>query len=150
LLYAAPHRQNGLPPDDNNANRPGGNLAPGARRYDKGERNDPILLPMALAGMELVLDWGVDAIADRLRHLTDRLAQHAASLGLEVLLAKRREPHILGVRIPGGLPSELLASLASEGVYCSDRLGVLRVSPHVWCREEDPDRFRDVLGRLLA
>lgn len=150
FLYAAPHRQGGLPLDDNNANRPGGNSAPGSRRYDKGERNDPILLPMALAGMELVLGWGVQAIADRLGQLTDRLAQHASSLGLDVLPAERRAPHILGVRIPGGLPSGLLAALASEGVYCSDRLGVLRVSPHVWCRDEDPDRFRDVLSRLLA
>lgn len=150
FLYAAPHRQDGLPLDENNANRPGGIPGPGARRYDKGERNDPILLPMALAGIELVLGWGVEAVAGRLRGLTDRLARHAASLGLEVLPPNRRAPHILGVRLPGGMPPGLLAALAAEGVHCSDRLGVLRVSPHVWCREEDPDRFRDALSRALA
>ena len=150
FLYAAPHRQAGLPLDENSANRPGGIPAPGARRYDKGERNDPVLLPMALAGMELVLGWGVEAVAEHLRHLTDRLAQHASSLELDVLPTERRAPHILGVRVPGGMPPGLIAALAAEGVYCSDRLGVLRVSPHIWCRDEDPDRFRDVLSRLLA
>ncbi len=150
FLYAASGRQDGLPLDENNANRPGGIPAPGARRYDKGERNDPILLPMAAAGMELVLGWGVEAVAVRLRRLTDRLAQHASSLGLEVLPAEQRAPHILGVRIPGGMPPGLLAALAAEKVYCSDRLGVLRVSPHVWCRDEHPDRFHEVLGRALA
>lgn len=150
FLYAAPHRQDGLPLDENNANRSGGIPASGARRYDKGERNDPILLPMALAGMELVLGWGVEAVAGHLRGVTDRLAQHAASLGLDVLPPERRAPHILGVRIPGRMPPGLITALAAEGVYCSDRLGVLRVSPHLWCREEDPDRFHDVLGRALA
>lgn len=149
FLYAAPHRQDGLPIEENSTNRLGGIPASGARRYDKGERNDPILLPMALAGMELLLDWGVEAVAEHLRHVTNRLAQHASSLGLEVLPAELRAPHILGVRILGGMPPGLIAALAEEGVYCSDRLGVLRVSPHVWCREEDPDRFRDVLGRAL-
>ncbi len=150
FLYAAPHRQDGLPLDENSANRPGGIPSDGARRYDKGERNDPILLPMALAGMEMVLGWGVEAVAARLRQLTDRLARHASSLGLEVLPAERRAPHILGIRLPGGMPPGLLAALASENVYCSDRFGVLRVSPHVWCRDEDPDRLRDVLGRALG
>ena len=105
---------------------------------------------MALAGMDLVLEWGVEAVAGYLRHLTDRLADHAMSLGLEILPAERRAPHILGVRIPGGMPPGLLDALAAEGVYCSDRLGVLRVSPHIWCREDDPSRFRDVLSRALV
>jgi selenocysteine lyase/cysteine desulfurase len=150
FLYAAPHRQDGLPLDENNNNRPGGIPAPGARRYDKGERNDPILLPMALAGMELVLAWGVQAVADHLRQLTDRLAQHAVSFGLDILPTELRAPHILGVRIPGGMPPGLLSALANDDVYCADRLGVLRVSPHLWCRENDPDRFGAVLGKALA
>ncbi|MFC0407551.1 aminotransferase class V-fold PLP-dependent enzyme [Roseomonas elaeocarpi] len=149
FLYAAPHRQNGLPIDENNNNRPSGVPAPGARRYDKGERNDPILLPMASAGMELVLGWGVEAVAAHLRRFTDQLARDAVALGLEVLPPHLRAPHILGVRIPGGMPPDLLALLAAGGVHCSDRLGVLRVSPHVWCREGDPDRFRDVLRQAL-
>lgn len=43
-------------------------------------------------------------MASYLRHLTDRLAERAMSLGLRVLPLARRAPHILGIRIPGVMP----------------------------------------------
>lgn len=145
FLYAAPERQLGLPVDEHGANRPGGGFAPGARRYDRGERNDPIGLPMAAAGMELVAGWGHAAIAARLRMLTDMLAEVASGLGLGVLPRELRAPHILGLRLPGGMQPGLIAALAARGAYASDRMGVLRVSPHVWADEEDVARFAAAL-----
>jgi selenocysteine lyase/cysteine desulfurase len=150
FLYAAPHRQNGLPLEENNNNRPGGQFAPGARRYDKGERNDPITLPMAATGLELVEAWGAAAIEARLRALTDRLADGAAALDIPSLPRARRAPHILGLRIPGGMPPGLIEALAAGGFYASDRLGVLRVSPHVWADEADCHRFITALGQALG
>jgi selenocysteine lyase/cysteine desulfurase len=150
FLYAAPHRQSGLPLEENNNNRPGGHFAPGARRYDKGERNDPIALPMAATGLELVESWGTAAVEARLRGLTDRLAEDASALGLEVLPARLRAPHILGLRLPGGMPPGLIEGLAAGGVHASDRLGVLRVSPHVWTDDQDLERFGTVLRRCLS
>ena len=38
-----------------------------ARRYDMGERDHYISLEMASIGMEMVADWGSDAIIERLR-----------------------------------------------------------------------------------
>lgn len=149
FLYAAPNRQGGLPMDEHGANRPGGGYAPGARRYDKGERNDPIGLPMAAAGMELVAGWGHAAIAARLRMLTDALAEVASGLGLGVLPREQRAPHILGLRLPGGMKPGLIAALASRGAYAADRLGVLRVSPHVWADEADVARFAQALRAVL-
>ncbi|RKK03998.1 aminotransferase class V-fold PLP-dependent enzyme [Pseudoroseomonas wenyumeiae] len=150
FLYAAPHRQSGLPLEENQVNRPGGQFAPGARRYDKGERNDPIALPMAATGLELVASWGTAAVEARLRSLTDRLAEDAMALGIPALPRALRAPHILGLRIPGGMPPGLIEALAAAGVYASDRLGVLRVSPHVWAEEADCDRFRAALARALG
>ncbi|MBO1076238.1 aminotransferase class V-fold PLP-dependent enzyme [Roseomonas marmotae] len=149
FLYAAPHRQSGLPLEENNGNRPGGDFAPGARRYDKGERNDPVNLPMAATGMELVASWGTGAVADRLRALTDQLAGAAEAFGLAALPRPLRAPHILGLRIPGGMPAGLIDALAAEGVHASDRLGVLRVSPHVWADAEDLELFQAALSRCL-
>jgi selenocysteine lyase/cysteine desulfurase len=150
FLYAAPHRQSGLPLEENNSNRPAGHFAPGARRYDKGERNDPIALPMAATGLELVESWGTAAVEARLRGLTDRLAEGAAGLGLAVLPRPLRAPHILGLRIPGGMPPGLIEALAGRGVHVSDRLGVLRVSPHVWVDEADLDQFQGTLAAALG
>lgn len=148
FLYAAPERQDGLPVEENGGNRPAGGFAPGARRYDKGERNDPIGLPMAAAGMELVASWGHEAIAARLRVLTDALAEVASGLGLGVLPRERRAPHILGVRLPGGMTPGLIAGLAARGAYACDRLGVLRISPHVWVDEADVEHFAAALREV--
>ncbi|MDE2335572.1 MAG: aminotransferase class V-fold PLP-dependent enzyme [Rhodospirillales bacterium] len=149
FLYAAPARQHGLPVEENGSNRPAGGFAPGARRYDRGERNDPIGLPMAAAGMELVAGWGAAAVAARLRGLTDTLAEAARGLGLDVLPRERRAPHILGLRLPGGMRPGLIEALAARGAYASDRLGVLRVSPHVWADEEDVTHFAEALRAVI-
>ncbi len=146
FLYAAPHRQHGLPLEEN-----AGNLAPGpgARRYDKGERDDPVSLPMAATGMELVAGWGVPAVAARLRELTDVLADGAATLGLGVVPRELRSPHILGLRVPGGPPADLIERLRKADVFASVRLGVLRLSPHVWANEADLARCLAALSAAL-
>lgn len=100
FLYAAPHRQDGAAIEENIGNRP---PATGARRYDRGELNDPVLLPMAATGLELLLSFDVSAVADRLRRLTDLLADGLVGLGLSALAADLRAPNILGLRAPGGL-----------------------------------------------
>ena len=146
FLYAAPHRQDGLALEPNSANEG----QPGARRYDKGECRDPLLLPMAAAGMELVAQWGVAAVAARLRALTDQLAAGAVALGLTPPSSTLRSPHILGLRRPGGMPSHLIEALRSEGVFVSDRLGTLRISPHVWADEADVARCLEALARFGA
>lgn len=136
FLYAAPHRQTGRPLDDNLANH----QAQGARRFDKGELADPIGLRMAAVGMELAADWGHAAVAETLAGLTNQLAEAAAGLGFGVLPTALRTPHILGLRLQGGAPATLIPQLASRGVHVSDRLGVIRISPHVWANARDCDR----------
>ncbi|MHB2210030.1 aminotransferase class V-fold PLP-dependent enzyme [Methylobacterium sp. CM6257] len=134
FLYAAPHRQNGVPIEEHVGNR---SPAPGARRYDRGELNDPVALPMAATGLELIAGWGVPAVAARLRRLTDRLAEGITLLGLPIGPRHLRAPHILGVRPPGGLPLDLADRLRQASVFASERSGALRLSPHVWVQDDD-------------
>jgi selenocysteine lyase/cysteine desulfurase len=150
FLYAAPHRQSGLPLDENGGNFPNGRPAPGATRYDKGERNDPVALPMAATGLELVESWGVTAIQARLRDLTDLLADGVSAMGLPLPPRHLRAAHILGLRLPGGIPPGLIEKLAAAGVHVCDRLGVMRVSPHVWANEADVARFLTAIGAGLG
>lgn len=153
FLYASPDRQSGEPLEQNGFNRlvdaEGAPFAAGARRYDMGERTNPVAVPMAVAGLELVARWTPSAVATRLAILTDRLAGRLVSLGLPVAARELRVPHILGVRIPGGMPPDLIADLAAADVHVSDRQGVLRISPHVYNDETDIDRLVDALRRLL-
>ena len=143
FLYAAPHRQDGVPLEANNGNQ----AQLGARRYDKGECRDPLLLPMATAGMELVAGWGVAAVSARLRGLTDRFVEGAEALGLTAAPRALRSPHILGLRVPGGMPAGLIEALRSERVFVSDRLGMLRISPHVWADDGDVARCLSALAQ---
>lgn len=146
FLYAAPHRQGGSPLEENAGNQP---PATGARRYDKGECRDGVALPMAATGMEMVAGWGVPAVAARLRVLTDLLAEGVASMGLAVPPRALRCPHILGLRVPGGLPADLIGRLREDRVFASDRLGGLRLSPHVWANEADVARCLAALRAAL-
>jgi selenocysteine lyase/cysteine desulfurase len=154
FLYAAPHRQQGRPIEPNGTNMPGGAPAPGARRYEMGERNNLVTLPMAEAAFALLGRWGIPAVAARLGWLTARLAEAVRGLGLPVPDAAARAGHILGLRLPGGLPGglpgDLVARLAAAGVHVADRQGVLRIAPHVYNDEADIARFAAALRTALA
>lgn len=147
FLYAAPGRQGGRPLEEHGGNRV---TVTGARRYDRGEANDPVTLAMAAAGLELVASWGVPAIANRLAWLTERLAEGCAALGLIVPPRHRRVGHVLGVRIPGGCPSGLIERLAEARVFASERSGALRLSPHVWVNEADLAQCLTVLDDVVC
>jgi hypothetical protein len=49
--------------------------APGARRFDVGERSSFQLVPMATAALEQILAWGVDEVAQRLGSITATVEQ---------------------------------------------------------------------------
>jgi selenocysteine lyase/cysteine desulfurase len=105
---------------------------------------------MASIGMEMVAGWGSGAIIERLRMLTDRLADGLRNSGVLVSDRRVRAPHILSLRFPNGMPDGLVDRLAAENVFATPRLGMLRISPHVYNDEADVDRFVAVFRRLAA
>ncbi len=160
FLYAAPHRQNGVPLEHYAVNHEGGaepftghvgKLIASARRFDMGQRFNPVTLPMALAGMELLHGWGREALAERLRGTTDRLAEAAEACGLEPVQRRFRPPHLLGLHAPVRRAAEIVEGLAHHGVFVAERGGVIRVGAHIFNDEVDVDRFatrlRDVVGK---
>lgn len=151
FLYVAPEHQGGRPLEDHGPARAGADYIATARRFDRGERNDPIGLPMAATGMEQVLEWDNAAVQARLRLLTDGLAEEISGMqGVSVVPRELRAPHVLGVRFDGGMPSGLVERLAARNVHVADRQGVLRVSPHVYNEERDVVRFGAALRAELG
>ena len=161
FLYVAKRWQDGVPIEQAGSGRRaiGSERAPymrdsayvaNARRYDMGERDHYISLEMASIGMELVASWGSDAIIERLRMLTDRLADGLRNSGVLVSDPKVRAPHILSLRFPNGMPDDLIDRLAAENVFVTPRLGLMRISPHVYNDEGDVDRFVSTFRRLAA
>jgi selenocysteine lyase/cysteine desulfurase len=161
FLYVSKRRQDGVPLEQTSYGRRAiaAEQAPyyrdvefvaGGRRFDMGERDHFISLEMASMGMELMAQWGADAVRTRLAMLTERLADALGNSGVRVPDAKLRAPHILSPRFRNGLPDGLIARLAAEHVYVAPRVGRMRISPHVYNDEEDVDRFAAAFRRLMA
>ncbi len=155
FLYVAKRRQDGVPLEQTSYGRRVisserapyfGDLAfvASARRFDMGERDHFVSLEMASIGMELLAQWGSEAVAERLRFLTGRLAEGLRDAGVVVPDAALRAPHILSLGFPGGMPERLIERLAAEQVYVAPRIGRMRISPHVYNDEDDIDRFLGV------
>jgi selenocysteine lyase/cysteine desulfurase len=161
FLYIAKRHQDGVPLEQTSYGRRAVSaertpylsdisFVAGARRFDMGERDHLISLEMASVGMELTAAWGAGAIMERLRMLTDRLADGLRNTGVLVADARVRAPHVLCLGFPTGMPADLIDRLAGEGVYVAPRLGRMRISPHVYNDEQDIDRFVEVFRRLTA
>jgi selenocysteine lyase/cysteine desulfurase len=106
-----------------------------------GERSNFILLPMANAAMEQILDWGVANIADTIGALTDRVGDLAAARGLEPIPPVERASHMTGIRLPGGVPVGLTERLLDDRVFVSLRGDSIRVAPHLYNDADDVDRL---------
>ena len=159
FLYVAPWRQDGMPLERHGSNHQGGSepfpgrlpkLIGSARRFDMGQRFNPVSLPMARAGMELLHGWGQQALAARLRATTNRLAEHASACGLEPVPPPFRAPHILGLRVPDGGAARLVEELAARQVYVAERGGRIRIGAHIFNDEEDTARFGAALESAVG
>jgi selenocysteine lyase/cysteine desulfurase len=121
-----------------------------ARRFDMGERDHFVSLEMASIGMEMMAQWGSDAVVARLGMLTGRLAAGLADSGARVPDPRVRAPHVLSLEFPGGMPEGLVERLAAANVFVASRLGRMRISPHVYNDEVDVDRFVDAFRTVGA
>ncbi|HEX2058415.1 MAG TPA: aminotransferase class V-fold PLP-dependent enzyme [Actinomycetota bacterium] len=157
--WVAPHRREGEPLERNWLTRAGAedftglvrytdDFAPGARRYDMGERPNFHVLPMGIAALEQLLDWGVRSSEEYIGTLTDALAEGAESLGWDVAPRAARSRHMLGLRRPDGIPEKLPALLKDANVYVSVRGTSIRVSPHVYNSPADVARLLEVLDAV--
>jgi selenocysteine lyase/cysteine desulfurase len=161
FAYIAKRHQDGIPLEQTSFGRRGVSAehtpymrdtayVTGARRFDMGERDHFISMEMAAIGMEMMAQWGADAITERLRMLTSRLAEGLGNSGALVPDASVRAPHILSLGFPNGMPDRLLERLEALGAYAVPRLGRLRISPHVYNDEQDVDRFVGAFRTVMS
>ncbi len=147
-LYVSPKYHDGQPIEQGWANRAGAqdfarltdyrdDYQPGARRFDMGEKSNPPLLMGATAGIDMLLDWGVQAVSDTLAAKTTAIAQAAENIGLIADTIGMRAPHFLSLKFPDGVPDGLTERLAATNVFVSLRGTSLRVTPHIYNDDAD-------------
>jgi len=118
---------------------------PGARRFDMGGFPAFINVPMAIAALTQVLDWGVVNIQSQLKVITQQIAGQAASLGLG--FPTERVDHLIGLDLPGGVSDALKTALNNENIFVGYRGQSIRVSPYLYTTSTDIDKLFDVLKR---
>jgi selenocysteine lyase/cysteine desulfurase len=118
---------------------------PGARRFDGGEKvtNN---LPGAIAALEQIRAWGVDAIAASLAAINARIGRRLEELGFRLLPESQRCPHMLGAILPdASAASSIVSQLRDQKIYISQRGQSLRFAPHMHVTDRDVDRLLEAV-----
>jgi len=142
FLYAAPRHHGGQPLEHRDDFHTGG-----ARRFDMGERYNPINLPMAVAALDQVRQWTPGAITATMTPLIDRIAEGAEEHGYAVPPKAHRSGHFIGLRGKTPPADDLAQRCAADGVHVALRGGAIRVSPYLFTRDDEIDRFFATLDR---
>jgi len=124
-------------------------FAPGARRYDVGERSNFVLLPMANEALRQILAWEVENVAETVGGLTDLVEDRAKDFGVEAMPREKRARHMIGLKLGPDAPEDLAARLAAEGVFVSVRGESVRISPHLYNTDHDVKRLFSALEKAL-
>ena len=161
FMYVAPQHRDGVALEQNwllrSRSQDFANLidydftyAPGARRFDMGERANFMLMPQAMASLQLLIDLDPAEIANTLGALNAEIAQRLDELGCRAELDRVRAPHYLSTRLPSDAPSGIVPALQQEKIYISQRGPNLRITPHVHVSETDVDRRVAALAARLG
>lgn len=123
-------------------------FADDARRLETGTWAIPAHYA-GLAGLELVLEIGVENIQERLRDLTGRILERCDEAGVQTFTPRERERRCGIVTLDCERPEEVEAKLNAEGVIVDSRPGRIRLSPH-WCvTDEELERGMDLVLQHL-
>jgi selenocysteine lyase/cysteine desulfurase len=113
-----------------------------ASRYEGGSHNMVGLIGLK-ASLQLLAQFGQDAISRRVLDVTDRACERLAAAGAVIRSDRRpeRKSGIVSFELPGQDPQEIRRRCLEQHVVLSCRAGRLRISPHAYNNEADLDRL---------
>lgn len=122
---------------------------PDARRLEHGTPPAPVY-PIALGGLEIIGEVGVERIRERQGALTDHVIARADQAGLPVRTPRDRSARGGVVNVGVGPEAGKICHTLLERDVCTDFRGDgLRISPHFFNTEADIDRCFDELLALV-
>ncbi len=99
------------------------------------------------ATMEYLGNVGWPVVYERVDRLTGRVEEAVAAAGLTPLAPAHARAGIVSLHVAD--PTDCVERLRERGVHVTERLGVVRISPHFYNTDEDIDRFADELVAAL-
>lgn len=121
----------------------------GARRFEVGEKCTT-LLPGAVAAFERLSAWGITHIAQSLGLINARIASRLEILGFMLPEERERCPHMFGARLPVHYQGNLVAALAAQNIFISQRGNAMRFSPHLHVSDFDVERLLSAIEGILT
>jgi len=158
FAYVAPHKAKELSPV-----YPGwlghADIAAFAERYEPAEGGirfqqgtlamEPIYT--ARAGIQWVLDQGIDVIRERSLHLTQRLYDRAVEKGLSVRSPREASKRGGMICIDTADPDRIVDALSDKGIDIDARPRAgLRIGPHPCASEVDCDQVIDAIAEQIG
>jgi selenocysteine lyase/cysteine desulfurase len=118
-----------------------------ASRYEGGSFNCAGFLGLG-GSLKLLLDQGIERIAERVLAITDLCCERLTSLGARIVSHRDGEHRsgIVAFEVPGRDPASVRRHCLGHGVALSCRAGLLRISPHAYNNADDIERLVEVLS----
>lgn len=111
-----------------------------ARRFEMG--TPPVVnIYAATAGLDIIEEVGLEAIAGRIGELTEQIKSLARAAGYQIVTPTDPARHGAMIALRCTDAPALVARLAEEDIVVSDRDNNLRISPHFYNNEQDIDRL---------
>ena len=120
--------------------------APTARRFESGTPNVCGLYAVS-AGLEFLLQVGLEAVDAQVRMLTTEIAARIAARGWRLVTPAQPERHGATMALACNDAPRLVALLDAAGIVLSDRDGNLRISTHIYNNLADLDHLFQELDR---
>ncbi len=125
--------------------------APGAVRYDMGERSNFALVPVMNSSLDHLLDWGVGRVENYIAALSQPLIAAAREYGFHLEEDHWRSRHLFGLGMPSGINLlDLKDRLESARIHISLRGKALRISPNVYNTGDDIAALVEVLREAVS
>lgn len=156
LAYFSPSFNEGKPLEENWINRKNSEdftglvdyeteYQPGAQRFGMGEQSNFVLMPMLLAALRKINEWGVENIQSYCKKISQEPIEQLKQFGFWVEDEPYRASHLFGIRNNEIDARALGRELELNKIYVSVRGNSIRVSPYVHNTEEQLFQLVEVL-----
>lgn len=124
-------------------------LSPTASRFDSSI--SWLAAAGNIAALSVFFDYGPKVVFARNRELEGKLRTALADVGWDAVdLPEANRSTIVSVPLAGAEPTNVVRTLAEDGVICSARDGALRLSVHLYNHEDDFARLQQALTTMRS
>ena len=118
----------------------------GSLRYDVGEHNNFVLVPMLIKSIAQLNKWGIQGIQDYIRSISSPAIDSLRDKGYWIEDEAYRGGHLFGLRNLRQDAQKIRAALHRNNIFVSQRGDAIRVAPNMYNDSKDMSRLVKALS----